>query len=477
MPDATHTTRQLHIVHLSDLHFGNDHRFMAPAPVSGGAVLRPGFPSLLDKLKQDFAEPAPIENLIICLTGDFATNPENDFEFERAEQFVRGLAQTKIHGEVRGLNNIFLIPGNHDVQFDKPTLGQRWKQYANFLSRIRSKFIDQEKPNDLVDLYKRDDLGAAILCLNSEVYVQRDRDNQYRGEVDQEQIDKVDGLVSGLPDDYIKIALIHHHPILIPDLAESGRDYDAVENVGPLLRILRDKGFHAILHGHKHNPFVFTEDSQSAWTTTTRQPIVIVAGGSVGSRGTPDSFLYRGNCYNRITIKWHPAARQSRIHIETRGLSVFRPDGEEDLAKKWTWYKLREYDIPFFASQCRPKAVDDGVRLETAVRDGMNQIRISEYSRLRGNMPVVEVLPSLVKDQAYEARVWIVPHDPRDIPAEVLWTAGPKFPGIRTTAAQSKWFCTSFQYWGPMLIQAHFKFTDGKSEYAHIYARMPEDCS
>lgn len=473
-------TRQLHIIHLSDLHFGDDHRFMAPAPVSGGPVLRPGFPSLLMKLKEDFNAPAPIKNLIVCLTGDFATNPGNIVEFERAEQFVRELAQAEIHGAVRGLDNIFMVPGNHDVEYDKPTVGQRWDRYATFLTRIRSRVVDRENPHDMVEMYRRDDLGAVILCLNSEIYVQNDKDNRYRGEVDPAQINKVDELVSKVPEDYIKIALIHHHPILIPDLAEPGRDYDAVLNSGQLLRTLRDKGFHAILHGHKHNPFVFSEDSQSAWIGTTRQPIVVVAGGSVGSRGTPDSFLNRGNCYNRITIKWHPAARQSRVNIETRGLNVFRPDGEEDIASKWKWRKLREYDIPFFAAECRPKKLADETRADTDVVKETNKARGAEYARLRGNMPVVEVLPSLVPGQAYEARVWIVPHKgeiPREVPIEVLWSAGPKFPVVKATAAESKWFCTSFHYWGAMLIQARLTFADGKSEHAHIYARLPEDCS
>ena len=471
-------TRQLHIVHLSDLHFGDDHRFQSPALVSGGPVTRPGFPSLLDKLKQDFAEPAPIKNLIVCLTGDFATNPANEIEFERAEQFVKGLAGMEIHGAVRGIENIFMIPGNHDVSFDKPTLGQRWKQYSNFVSRLRKKWVDQDKPHDLVELTMRPDLGAAILCLNSEIYVQQDKDNQYRGEVDEQQIGMVDEMVATIPDDYIKVALIHHHPILIPDLAEPRRNYDAVENIGRLLRILREKGFLAILHGHNHNPFYFPENSQSAWTGTTRQPIVIVAGGSVGSQGTPENFLYRGNCYNRITIKWHPAARQSRVNVETRGLNVFRSDGEEDLPGKWTWRKLREYDIPFFAANCRPEEAKVAqVTAWPAAANGGDEGRAAEYRRLRGNMAVVEVRPSLLIDQAYEARLWIVGHPGREIPVEVTWSAGPKFPRIKVTHAQSKWFCTSLHYWGPMLVQARITFADGSSEETFIYSLLPEDCS
>ncbi len=80
---------------------------------------------------EDVKDPAPIENLIICLTGDFATNPWNLAEFDRAEQFVVQLAQAPIHGQPRGLNNI-IIPGNHDVQYDAPTPGARWECIVSF---------------------------------------------------------------------------------------------------------------------------------------------------------------------------------------------------------------------------------------------------------------------------------------------------------------------------------------------------------
>jgi hypothetical protein len=64
---ASEQTKQLHIIHLTDLHFGEDHRFMAPAPVSGASVIRPGFPSLLSKLKEDFDDPKPIDNRSFAL--------------------------------------------------------------------------------------------------------------------------------------------------------------------------------------------------------------------------------------------------------------------------------------------------------------------------------------------------------------------------------------------------------------------------
>jgi predicted phosphodiesterase len=477
MPVNHDETKQLHIIHLSDLHFGDDHRFLAPVPPSGGPAPHQGVPTLLSKLMEDFNDPPELENVIVCLTGDFVSEAKNFVEFQRSEEFVRGLAQVSIHGAVRGLKNIYMIPGNHDVDYDKSTLEERWVPYAGFLSRIRQQQIDPKKPHDMVELFLRDDLGAAILCLNSEIYIAKDTADVFRGEVDHAQIQRVHALLSNVPKEYVKVALIHHHPILIPDLVEPDRNYDAVLNSGKLLKMLRDKGFHVVLHGHKHNPFVFSEDSQSAWTSSTQQPIVVVAGGSAGSTGIPDNYIHRCNCYNQITIKWHPAAGQSRVNVVTRGLNIFDQDGNEALPFKWSWRKLREYDFPFFAAECRPEVTDLECFEDDAILAEANGVRISEYKRLRGNMPVVEVLPSLITGQAYEARVWIVPRDPREVPVEVVWSAGLKFPAMRTTADQNRWFCASFNYWGAMLIQARITFADGAVEHTHIYARMPEDCS
>ena len=75
--------------------------------------------------------------------------------------------------------------------------------------------------------------------------------------------------------------------MLIPGLAETEKGYDAVENAGYLLTQLRNFGFHLILHGHKHTPYHFSEDSYTAFRQDRRPPILIVAGGSASSTQLP----------------------------------------------------------------------------------------------------------------------------------------------------------------------------------------------
>src|ERR1700721_1073175 len=111
-----HLIRQLNIIHLSDLHFGSDHRFNVPPTIDGDTQTRKDYPTLLDKLGEDLLEPKDISNLIICITGDFAHTADYK-EFQGAEEFIRKMSDRPIHGSVRGLRSIYIVPGNHDVGF------------------------------------------------------------------------------------------------------------------------------------------------------------------------------------------------------------------------------------------------------------------------------------------------------------------------------------------------------------------------
>src|SRR5262249_54356895 len=141
----------------------------------------------------------------------------------------------------------------------------------------------------------------------------------------------------------IRIALIHHHPVLIPPLTEPKKKYDAVVNGGRLLNLLREYGFHLVLHGHKHYPYNFTYDARSAFHALPasngnivpgEDRLVIVAGGSAGSRTIPDLGM-KCNCYNQITLRWNRDFGHVRVRIETRRLRS--RDDRNNLLEPWEW--------------------------------------------------------------------------------------------------------------------------------------------
>lgn len=279
-------TRHLYIVHLSDIHFGSKHRFNPPISASGDSPKEENYPTLLSKLAEDLDGEHPDWPVIVCITGDLVETAVVE-EFQQAENLVRDLSNTLLLGKVRGADSIFLVPGNHDVRFDSSDIGLRWQQWTDFNNRITGESVRRENPWDFVKLHDRvEDLGAVVLCLNSAIYCEKDQPDVQRGRIDTKQLEKVKAAFESFDAEKlasaIRIALIHHHPVLIPALVEPGRGYDAIHNSGLLLTMLRQYGFHLVLHGHKHHPHTFTHDVDAGYQLVLQPAIMIAAGGVSG---------------------------------------------------------------------------------------------------------------------------------------------------------------------------------------------------
>jgi len=473
-------TRQIVIIHLSDIHFGPHHRFSSPPATGEGKLPSAGQISLLESLRREFAErPDPGCPVIICLTGDFAETA-SDEEFREAEAFIKQLANEQVYGSARGLKNIFVVAGNHDVAFVPKSPEDRWTPWAKFASQTFARPFEPRKPSSRVLFYDRvDDLGAIILCLNSSEYIQKDTPEEQRGSIDEDQLTRTKNFLESLDpkrvERAIRIALIHHHPVLIPGLAEPGRGYDAVERSGLLLNLLRNFGFHLVLHGHKHNPYHFSENSYTAFHEEQRPPILIVAGGSVSSKKLPENGF---NTYNQITVKWNPGARQGRIMLWTKQL-IISDKGAPLLSSDWRWITRLIDDRPYLGGPPAPQAFGFEVRKFDHNNDGHDEIeRSNNYQDLRFNLPVCDVMPSLVPDQHNEVRLWIEhhkpPHNPpEERPIEVTWSAGTNHAVVTVSKEKDSLFCATLHYYKPMLVQAKMRFRDGHVAYGYVYARMP----
>jgi 3',5'-cyclic AMP phosphodiesterase CpdA len=94
-------TRQVVLIHLSDIHFGSKHRFNPPTSPSGDVPKEYEYPTLLEKLREDLDHQDPECPVMICITGDFAETAALE-EFNLAEKFIDELAQAKLLGKERG---------------------------------------------------------------------------------------------------------------------------------------------------------------------------------------------------------------------------------------------------------------------------------------------------------------------------------------------------------------------------------------
>jgi len=229
-----------------------------------------------------------------------------------------------------------------------------------------------------------------------------------------------------------------------------------------------------LLHGHKHYPQVFTYDPDSAWEKAERSiPQLVVAGGSCGSSELPEG-KQRCNTYNVITVTWNPSALQARVQVITRGLNRTGADGHLD-PDQWKWETLRIFDKIFSPYDTVPLAQSVRGEGRPSDTDESERERKAQYRALRLNMPVVEVMPSLMAGQKYEARAWIVRHPyHKESPVRVRWSAGTWFDQKVCESDTGPDFCASFDYWGSMLIQAELEFADGQKVRTYLYARIPE---
>lgn len=509
--------RQFIIVHVSDLHFGEKHRFDPPAGDDGRRGPREGFPHLHESILNDlgtllrksgaegladpdaFASPAnaPIR-VVFALTGDF-TETGAEEEYDRAREFLSALrGATVFNWRIRS-RDIFMVPGNHDVRFTQEHSADRWNAYCRFYrhhlqalhkeeteaARVAGRGcpeapqrFDEEYPHLLSRVIDQSHEGLIVAEINSSAYVQKGEPGERRGEVDQRSITNLREGLRGFsaPEQHsaVRVALLHHHPVLLPGLAEAKRGNDAVGYGDMLLNLLRDEEFQLVLHGHKHVPYIFLFDAELAWATQRVRPIVVAAGGSAGSTDLVPKDGAK-NTYNLISLRWHGSARQARIHIETRGL-VLKDSRNQDLpAPEWHWRRLAVDDR--VVSRPSPRG---GVRATRRPRgdedEPFEKLRDNAIRDCRRNFPAIEVFPTFHPEQGFEARVWIEAQDrpDREVPLRVEWSAGRMFPEVAVCKAEDDvQFRARFAYHGPMLIQARMYWGDSTHSIAHVFAYSP----
>ena len=491
---------QVRILHLSDLHFGRNH--ICRPRQEGAATL--GIPTLAKLIRNDLSNPTwetviwsrekagAKTPLLVALTGDLTQKAEVN-EFDEASEFITDLTKGELLGTHVSLKDILVVPGNHDVEFQYSDPAHRFARYCSFYNALFASiqpnirnFARSGEAHSISQIRQFPADRVLVLEVNSCFYVEKETQDESRGQIDQATITTLRSQLAKLPSDakqWIKVALVHHHPVLMPSFVESGRGVDSILNARSLLNLLRDHGFQVILHGHKHYPQVFSYDPDSAWSTAEASlPQIVIAGGSIASTSLPEA-KEKCNTYNLITIKWNPDALQARIQVVTRGLKRLDSDGELDF-DRWEWSTLRVFDKVLSPYENTPLPGQVSTIPKPVPRDTMDDHRFNQYQNLRYNMPVVEVLPSLMPGQGYEAKVWLVPHRPgidhKEYPKKVTWCAGQSFSHrkicdrIASGRNAATEFCTTFHYWGPTLIQAILEFDDGVVQTGYVYARLPD---
>lgn len=306
--------RDFHLLHLSDLHFGNKY----------DATI--WFSALLLDIEEDL-QPPRIDAIVI--SGDVVYGPQEEDGFGPAVGFLNDIMA--LYGVEA--NRVVVVPGNHDVDLDSNPTGIfnrfisifRWSQNGSKdkFRRFRD-FYHQVKSEEYAVEYDRQvtldefaDQRAVIMGLNSAWEI--DAGHKKRASI--HPVALANGIRRVIPQykeqEWLKIA-VWHHPLM--------SDWDDFIKNHDFMKSLAKAGFRIALHGHAH----FDSYDDGRWTSEGFGSIAVIGAGSFGvpPEGLIPAIPWQ---YNFLSI------RGKRVTIRVRR--------KESKAGPWQGHKDWEFEI------------------------------------------------------------------------------------------------------------------------------------
>jgi 3',5'-cyclic AMP phosphodiesterase CpdA len=251
------------ILHISDLHLGkadaweratDDKVGIVPAEENSRlAVLT----ASLDAVKRDLGQRGlPLSALVI--SGDLTSAHDQD-GFDRFINLVEALGIAQAEATI-------VVPGNHDVDWSRePGTPEK---YARFLACTRARgmrtpFCDgvdaPEGGAGDEPVLELDD--CVLVSLNSANWCGVTVDDGGHGtrvhdiaRVSEQQLGRLtEDLRDRDIESKVRLAVIHHHLLPVAE-DEEVKEFESFTNLARLRAWLREHRFHAVLHGHKHQP-------------------------------------------------------------------------------------------------------------------------------------------------------------------------------------------------------------------------------
>jgi len=339
------------IVHLSDIHFGwmlrggeevDVHRFFDSENT--------------DRLSTHIVNELAIQrdrlgiatnDVALIVSGDLTYRGEKA-EYGRVAEFLDEVCT----GVGLGRERVFLVPGNHDVNWHASTadITKRFDEYLSFLlefygdAEFRRRYplvswdftvhTPRPRANQIIAVWRDEDTFFA--GLNSCVY---ETHQDHYGFVGLRQLNHLAKLV----DDYgaqaaVKVAVMHHHLHPFPEPLDSREasqvyvDLSTTRDAGLVERRLERLGFDIVLHGHKHKPQLretYVRDRTQTQVREQPRRLIVSGSGSTGvdSREREHS---QANQYTLLELRRGPRQEETEfVRVEWRELS-------EGVGAEWT---------------------------------------------------------------------------------------------------------------------------------------------
>jgi len=303
------------LLHISDLRFGDHHRWRTAA--RGGSTFTKTEDAIVKTLLIHGIDLASIGTVAIC--GNFVLEQPSREAFQDALAFIDGLCEQLPYITPE---HVVITPGADD--FRRP--GDRERSVQTLYREFHENLYGIGK-NDISRMrrYEFDTFRLNVLPVNSvKLLDAEERDEGLFGS-------GYDSLLSVMHDDYLRhhghtmvvnAVAAHHHilstPVKLADMARA-RVMPGLHDARDLLTRLSANRVALYLHGHLHEPDLYTLTSEDGWQT-------IVC--SAGTAGASDGWLrsnYRvnqGNSLAVIDIDTRASAIRARSFLYDEG---FRP--------------------------------------------------------------------------------------------------------------------------------------------------------
>lgn len=282
-------TRGESILHLSDLHFGDDHGF---------ATRQHDDPTLELTLASIIANRAKLLADtgigVVVVSGDLITKGNTD-GYVYANAFFDSL----LHQLGLGKESVVIVPGNHDIWLkDSRHPTRDYQPEEPFRMFLRSFYGSPLMEIERHWLF-RTPVGweLSFLGLNSARprkpetmdygYVGRDRYEPWLRRITEMNGGKT--IAQLAQEKKLNFAVLHHHvlPAGLVCKPEIGRPVSLTLDAGQLVADLQASGMHFALHGHQHIPFVGStgraRSVENKWIGH-EQPLFVIGSGSSGAK-------------------------------------------------------------------------------------------------------------------------------------------------------------------------------------------------
>lgn len=276
------------ILHLSDLHFGEDHGFSTDDNVVGIDI-----PAMVDIIC-DRLDALGETIALVLVSGDLITKAgEESYSRDVQPMLERLLSRLQLEKD-----HIVIIPGNHDIEIAPDELSstptREYRHERRFRDFLRS-FYGQDitEIESLRRVRTSDGWHISAVGLNSvrlrnpdtkeygyvghrsDPWLGRVKDQNYGRSLDELATDRVLNLVG-----------LHHHllPGELLTQPDKNRPVSLTLDAGRIVSDCQTSGVHLALHGHQHVPFLGStsraRQDDGGWTGHVERLYVIGSGSS-----------------------------------------------------------------------------------------------------------------------------------------------------------------------------------------------------